>query len=100
MTTDQRKVPIKKEPITKITKEELKKSTADFVKIRTGETRQGRFKPMWMRHIPQTIEDFEEKEKKWLGFHYALENIGLDYKEVKRRLKDKLPPWKDEEAQI
>jgi hypothetical protein len=52
-----------------------------------------------MRHIPRTIEEFETKERKWLGFHYALKNIGLEYKEVKQRLQDRLPPWRDEETQ-
>ena len=78
-----------------MTKEELKKSTAALVKLRT----EARFKPAWMKNIPMTLEDFEEKEEKWLGFHYALNYIGLEYNEVKRRLSEKKTPWKDPEKQ-
>jgi hypothetical protein len=95
MTTDKRTVPIKKDPSTKLTKEDVKKSTAELVKIRT----EGRFRPMWMRNIPMTLEDFKNKEKTWLGFHYALKNIGLDYDEVKQRLRDNKTPRKDLEEQ-
>jgi hypothetical protein len=65
-----------------MTKEELQKSTVAFMKIRHEQ----RFKPTWMRNIPMTLEDFEDKEEKWLGFHYALKNIGLEYNEVKKKI--------------
>ena len=68
MTTDKRIVPIKKDPVTKITKEELKKATVAFMKIRNEQ----RFKPTWMRNIPVTYEDFKDKDETWLGFRFAL----------------------------
>jgi len=90
-TTDKRIVPIKKDPITKLTKEDLRKSTQDLAKLRLEK----RFKPMWMRNIPMTLEDFKNKEETWLGFHYALENIGLTYNGVKKRLSEGKEPWTD-----
>ena len=78
-----------------MTKEDIKKSTAAFMKIRN----EGRFKPTWMRNIPMTLEDFEDKEETWLGFHYALKNIGHEYNEVKKRLSEGKEPWKDLEEQ-
>ena len=74
-----------------MTKEGLKKSTQELAKLRAEK----RFKPTWMRNIPMTLEDFKNKEDTWLGFHDALENIGLEYKEVKKRLSEGKEPWKD-----
>ena len=91
VTTDKRIVPIKKDPITKLTKEDLRKSTQDLAKLRLEK----RFKPMWMRNIPMTLEDFKNKEETWLGFHYALENIGLTYNGVKKRPSEGKEPWTD-----
>ena len=91
LTTEKRVVPIKKDPITKLTKEDLQKSTQELAKIRLEK----RFKPTWMRSIPMTLEDFKNKEETWLGFHYALENIGLDYKEVNKRFSEGKEPWTD-----
>jgi hypothetical protein len=93
MTTEKRTVPIKKDPITKLTKEDIKKSTQDLAKLRS----ERRFTPMWMRNIPMTIEDFKHKEVTWQGFQYALENIGLDPREVKKRLSEGKEPWTDQE---
>ena len=56
MTTEKRTIPIKKDPVTKMTKEELEKSTIAFVQRRS----QQRFKAMWMRHIPTSFEDFQQ----------------------------------------
>jgi hypothetical protein len=106
MTTEKRTVPIKKDPIkemkkssdsiTRLTKEDLKKSTEDLAKIRS----ERRFIPVWMRRIPMTIEDFKHKEGTWQGFHMALEHIGLDPREVEKRLREGKTPWTDlEETQ-
>ena len=91
MTTEKRIVPIKKDPITKLTKEDIKKSTQNLAKLRS----ERKFTPMWMRNIPMTIEDFKNKEVTWQGFHYALENIGLDSREVKKTLSAGPEPWTD-----
>ena len=42
-----------------------------------------------------TVEDFRHTEVTWQGFHYALENIGLDPREVKKRLSEGKEPWTD-----
>ena len=50
------------------------------------------FRWMHFREIPRTKEDFKYKRRTWPGFSYALRKIGLDVKEVERRmLKDKTP---------
>jgi hypothetical protein len=106
MTTEKRTVPIKKDAITKLTKEEQKKSTYPITKLTKEDLKKSteelanirserRFTPVWMRHIPMTIEDFRHKEVTWQGFQYALENIGLDYREVKKRLSEGKEPWTD-----
>jgi hypothetical protein len=74
-----------------LTKEDLKKSTEELAKIRS----ERRFTPVWMRHIPMTIEDFRHKEVTWQGFHLALKNIGLDPREVKKRLSEGKELWTD-----
>ena len=84
MTTDKRIVPIKKDPVTKMTKEEIQRATVAFMKTRNEQ----RFKPMWMRNIPMTYEDFKYKDETWLSFRYALKNTGLDYDKVKKRLRE------------
>ena len=85
MTTEKRTIPIKKDPLTKMTKEEVEKSTLAVMRGR-AQQREQRFKQMCVRHIPTTDEDFKDKEKSWLGFKYALQNIGLDSNEVKKTL--------------
>jgi hypothetical protein len=42
---------------------------------------------MFFRNIPETVEDFKEKEKNWYGFEKALKAMGLDSKKVLARLK-------------
>ena len=42
---------------------------------------------MFLKNIPTTIEDFEKKEKGWLGFEKALKIKGLDVDTVRKRLK-------------
>ena len=59
MTTDKRIAPIKKDPLTKMTKEEVEKSRMAFIQGRS----QQRFKQMWVRNIPATYEDFKNKEE-------------------------------------
>ena len=96
-TADKRIVPMRKDPLTKMTKEQVLKSTFAVMRGR-AQQRQQRFKPMWMRHIPVSYEDFKDKEENWPGFDYALQNIGLD-SDVKRRLIEGKTPWKNEEEQ-
>ena len=85
-----------------MTKAEIQKSTLALMHGRVQQkekVREGFFKPMWMRSIPMTLEDFKTKEDTWLGFHYALKNIGLEYNEVKKRLSEGKETWKDLEKQ-
>ena len=106
MTMEKRTVPIKKDPIkemkksshsiTRLTKDDIKRSTEELAKIRSERS----FIPVWMRHIPMTIEDFRHKEVTWQGFHLALKNIGLDPKEVEQRLREGKETWTDKEYTI
>ena len=94
MTTEKRSIPVLKSTtlLKKRSDKEIEDSTLEFAKKRS-------YTPMWWRHIPTTLEDFENKEKSWKGFKYALHVIGLDAEEVRRRLTHGKPPWKDEEEQ-
>ena len=67
--------------------------------IRVPSIEGGSYTPLWMNDIPETIQDFQRKEKTWIGFKYALKNIGLDVDEVRKRLFKGKTPWQDEEQQ-
>ncbi len=48
--------------------------------------------------IPRAMKMFEDMTKFWMGFPQALNQIGLKYEEVKKRLQEGKPPFEDEEA--
>ena len=45
-----------------------------------------------------TLKQFENMSKTWLGFPTALNQIGLKYEEVEKRLREGKEPFDDEEA--
>ena len=54
---------------------------------------------MCFRNIPEILEDFERKEKEWLGFRQALAAIGLDADKAKARLKQGKPFFENRKEQ-
>jgi hypothetical protein len=48
--------------------------------------------------IPRTLKDFDNLTKYWVGFPPALNQIGLKYDEVKKRLQGGKPPFENEEV--
>ena len=85
--------------ITRLTKDDIqrtdiRRSTEELARNRL-EISHRRFIPIWFRNLPMTHKDFKHKEVTWQGFHLALQNIGLDPKEVEQRLKAGKEPWTD-----
>ena len=54
---------------------------------------------MFFKNIPETVEDFKEKEKTWYGFEKALEVLGLNSKVVLERLKSGQKAYENVEDQ-
>ena len=57
------------------------------------------YKFMPLEEIPTNKEEFKKKEKEWLGFERALNNIGLKKEEVLERIKSGLRPYRSEREQ-
>ena len=49
--------------------------------------------------IPRTLKQFENMSKTWLGFPQALNQIGLKYEAVEKRLKAVKEPFDDEDQE-